>query len=236
MIFLFIILIICLFIKNKFKTQTTILTIIILYFFTNGLITNRLISKWEIGGVIIDDLEKYHCGILLSGVFKYDKKLNRLVAIYDADRIWQTIQLYKNGKIEKILLTGLPERIEKDNQFKNLKEMLISMGIYRNDIIEEVKSNNTCENAIECRKILMNKSYLNKKHLLITSSMHMKRALSCFEKQNILVVPFSSDQVNASANGFNFSWLIPNYENLILWDKLIHEFFGFFYYKTNNCN
>ena len=236
MIFLFVILIICLCIKNKYRNKTIILAVILLYFFTNGFIVNRLTSKWEIGGIVIDNLEEHQCGILLSGVFKYDKKLNRLVAIYDADRIWQTIQLYKIKKIKKIILSGKAERLENKNNYTDLREMLISMGISKNDIIEEVKSNNTCENAIECRNILMKNSYLNKKHLLITSSLHMKRALSCFEKQNILVVPFSTDQVNASSNGFNFSWLIPNYENLILWDKLIHEFFGFIYYKTNNCN
>lgn len=235
LIFLFVVIIFLL----KFSRKKSLLFIlIVIYFFGNGLVINRLLSTWEISGKNFDEIGKFKCGIILSGTFKYDRKLNRLIASHDADRIWQTIQLYKKGKIVKIILSGSPDKIKKskNREFDYLKNILNSYGILANDIIEENLSSNTCENAKNCKIILEKNNYYQDKHLLITSSIHMKRSLSCFRKQGINVTPFATDQVNASAKGFKLNWIIPNSENLILWDKYFHEVLGYLFYKTTGCN
>ena len=78
--------------------------VVIFFFFSNGFIVNRLVSLWEIEGVKVENLNQHEYGVVLSGMFEYNKDLNRLSARRGADRIWQAIQLYKKKKIKKIKL------------------------------------------------------------------------------------------------------------------------------------
>ena len=78
----------------------------VFFFFSNGFIVNRLVSLWEIEGLQIEKLKQHEYGIVLSGMFEYNKDLNRLSARRGVDRIWQAIQLYKKKKINKIVITG----------------------------------------------------------------------------------------------------------------------------------
>ena len=210
----------------------TLVYLLTFYFFSNGFVINFLGSFWEVKGEGIEMVKPAKCGIVLSGAFKYDKELDRLIANSDADRIWQTIQLYNRNKIQKILLCGNPELINlsKSTGTVDLKSILIQLGVKSIDIIEERNSTNTYENAIECKKMLVEYNYHLQEHILITSSLHMKRAKACFDKQGIKTRPFSTSQINATRNHFNFSWIIPKTDNLLLWDKFFHEIFGYIGY------
>lgn len=63
----------------------------VFFFFSNGFIVNRLVSLWEIEGLQIEKLKQHEYGIVLSGMFEYNKDLNRLSARRGVDRIWQAI-------------------------------------------------------------------------------------------------------------------------------------------------
>ncbi len=233
--YIFLLFIISYYFKNK---KLFFISIFIFYFFANGFIVNRIASIWEIPGENNYEINNHYCGIVLSGSFKYDRKLKRLIAAYDTDRIWQTIQLYKKGKIKKIVISGEPDKNFEaiNDNHGDLKEILTSLCIPSKDIIEERISQNTCQSAQNCKKLLADNNYFKNKHLLITSSLHMKRALSCFKKQGVKVYPFCTDQINASSSGFNIKWIIPHTGNFQIWDKLFHEIFGYIYYKAKDCN
>ena len=54
------------------------------------------------------------------------------------------------------------------------------MGIPENDIIIENKSRNTHENAFYTAQLFEKNGFSKSNNLLITSSMHMRRAQACF--------------------------------------------------------
>jgi uncharacterized SAM-binding protein YcdF (DUF218 family) len=67
-----------------------------------------------------------------------------------------------------------------------MKRVLIEQGVVADDVIEEVSSHSTHENAVECAPQLRKRGIA--KILLVTDGMHMERALRCFQKQGVSVV------------------------------------------------
>ena len=208
-------------------------TLVIFFFFSNGFIVNRLVSLWEIDGVKSTEIHSHENGIVLSGMFEYNKDLDRLSARRGADRIWQAIQLYQNKKIKKIIITGDTGYVVKKglHEASQLREDLIAMGIPKKDILIENASRNTHENA-HFTKLLIEKMGLSKKsNLLITSSTHMRRAKACFAKEGISCTAYTTDHYNIHANPISIMEFVPSHNAFIMWDKLIKEWVGYTMYN-----
>jgi uncharacterized SAM-binding protein YcdF (DUF218 family) len=168
-------------------------------------------------------------------MFEYNNDLEVLSVRTHADRIWQAITLYKTGKIKKILISGgsgyvtgrgLKEAIQ-------LRDVLITWGIPKNDLLVETTSRNTHENAEFTKKIL-DRSYPHfDKFLLITSGFHMKRSLACFRKENMNCDAFSTD-LNTGPNS-NYYWdqyIVPDIGTLFGWNRLVKEVIGYITYDV----
>ncbi|MBU2019309.1 MAG: YdcF family protein, partial [Bacteroidetes bacterium] len=220
--------------KSKRKRILRITAFSILLFFTNTVISSEFVRLWEVDGVEPKKMEKtYDCGILLGGMASYNTNLDRLVLGGHGDRIWQTLDLYHRKIITKILIAGDDgDLIDKGlNESEQMKKVLVSWGIPGKDIIVEGKSKNTHENALFAKEIL-DKSFPHlKKNLLITSAIHMKRSLGCFEKVGLTLSPYSTNHYTGKKRGYTFDQIfIPNSSNLDLWDLLIKEWVGFVIY------
>lgn len=205
----------------------------IFFFFSNGFIVNRFVSLWEVEGSKIEHLNEYENGIVLSGMFEYNNDLDRLSARRGADRIWQAIQLYKKKKIKRIIITGDSGYVLKKglHEATQLKKDLILMGIPEEDIIVEDKSRNTHENALQTKLIFEKNGLSKQNNLLITSSMHMRRALACFKKQGIQCSAFTTDHYSIHSQSISITEFIPNQNAFNSWDKLIKEWVGYTVYN-----
>ena len=61
----------------------------------------------------------------------------------------------------------------------------------------------------------------------------MKRAIYCFEKVDINVVPFAVDNsMTYSSNNLEYIFL-PRARTLELWEELIHEIIGYYVYMQS---
>ncbi|MFZ8477648.1 YdcF family protein, partial [Staphylococcus aureus] len=85
--------------------------------------------------------------------------------------------LYHEGKIEKILVTGGNGNLflNEPDESSFLEKEFIRNGVKKEDIILEKKSRNTYENAIFSKKIL-DSLKLKPPYILITSASHMPRS------------------------------------------------------------
>jgi len=218
--------------NNVWKKRFLWSTVFIFFFFSNGFIVNRLISLWEIDGIKTENMQQFENGIVLSGMFEYNKDLDRLSARRGSDRIWQTIQLYKKKKIKRIIITGDSGYVFKKglHEAKQLKEVLISMGIPGEDILIESKSRNTHENAKETKALMDKHGLSTKNNLLITSSMHMRRAKACFEEEGILCTPFTTDHYIVHEESISMTEFIPSTGAFKMWDRLFKEWIGYSVY------
>lgn len=92
------------------------------------------------------------------------------------ERLECAINIIKNKKIGKVLLTGGVGVHGDFNEAKYMKEFLLNNGIEKNRILVENKSITTEENIINSIGLLKEKDLVeNKKIVLVSSQAHLRR-------------------------------------------------------------
>lgn len=221
------------FLKNvKKKKRFFWLAIGVLYFFSNSFILDEAFRAYEERDQKIEELEQHDIAIVLGGFANYDAVADLEQFHMSVDRFLHALQLYKTGKVKKIMLVGGSGSIAKPEEKEGLilEHFLIKLGMPKKDIIVESTSKNTHENAVNTAKIVT-ENYPSASCVLVTSGYHMPRAKRCFDKTGLTVTPFSVDQY-AGERKYLFDHLfIPNALTFAKWDMLIHEWAGFISYK-----
>jgi uncharacterized SAM-binding protein YcdF (DUF218 family) len=161
---------------------------------------------------------------------------DRVYANNGIDRINHAIFLYKKGIIDKILLSGGSGRLL-DNEFREaqgLSQYLLISGIPAKDILIEDRSRNTRENALFSKALLEEHGLAGQKHLVLTSSYHLRRAVSCFEKVDLNVEGFATDfRAHAKRNFTPDMLLLPDPQAYYEWQLIIKEIIGILAYKIS---
>lgn len=157
------------------------------------------------------------------------------------DRVLYAAALYKEGKAAHILLSGgdiswLNEGTT--TPAEDMASILTAIGIPEEALWLETISQNTYENALYSKKILAENEI--ERILLVTSALHMPRAVALFEKQGIEVVPVPVDfsiteDESPQDHGNNLQSkiinIIPQAGNLSLTTNAMKEYIGYFIYK-----
>ncbi len=117
------------------------------------------------------------------------------------DRLYYAMRLWKEGAAPKILVSG--GRVELLGPYGKseaaiMAEMLESMGVPRSAILLEEASRNTWENATGVQTILDEEGL--ESVLLVTSAMHMPRALAIFRNLGIAATPAPTDYLVTEAD------------------------------------
>jgi uncharacterized SAM-binding protein YcdF (DUF218 family) len=221
--------------KNHTKIKRTgIIVVLILYLFSCPVFVNLLIKSWETPVKDIGALKKYDVGIVLTGGIINENK-SRANAIFlgdQGDRIWQTLCLYRNKKVSKIIISGGDISIYPDKKiiYENdkAKEFLLQNGVLIEDIYQEKKSINTYENALFTTKLL--KTKFNKPTIiLISSAFHLKRAEGCFKKQGLNTAIFGTTYLGYGDSS-NFLDFLPSIVALKNSEYIFKEVIGILAY------
>ena len=229
-----ILLLFAIFTKNSKWAKRAIISAFIFLFITcNALIINKLMLLWEISPTSITKIQPHDVGIVLTGGLVNEEKMpyENVFLGEKADRLGQAIELYKLGKIKRILLSGgnvslgeHPTKLEINDAAK----YLIISGVRTEDILLDTLSKNTRENALNCSKILK-KSFPNQKYILITSGTHLRRALACFQKTGLKTTPFGANYAShEKQHWLNIFVLSEDY--FARTESLVHEWIGYFVY------
>lgn len=201
----------------------------ILLVFSNPFLSQLTWNYWEPEPVKFEDLQqKYDVAIVLGGYTHSLKKPRDRVHFNEAyDRLARGVELYKQGKADKILLSSGSAQVigEKVKASLIVEDHLKKWGIPENDLIVESNSRNTHENASLSAKKLKAK-YPEGDFILVTSAFHMYRAKACFNQEGIQVKPFPADFRSSSINWELDNLLLPNVGALNGWEILIKEWVG----------
>lgn len=220
--------------RPKLQFRLRCAGLLLLLLFTNPWLVTRVLSCWEIPAINAAAIRQpYDVGVVMGGSMRYyDPAINRVVYSSSVDRLLQALQLYHDGKIRKILLSG-------GSGFVNYQEwkesgliarVLLKSGVKEADILLENSSRNTYENALNTAVLLRDGRY-GHRFLLITSAFHMRRSQLCFEKAGLKIDPFSAD-VRSAVHIHTLDRLIqPDADCLVQWDMLLHEWVGILMYK-----
>lgn len=203
--------------------------------FTNPVITNEILLWWEVPAVPFEQLRQpYDAAIVLSGVTANHKApYDRVHLNKGADRIMHAVQLYKQGKVKKLILSGGSGLLEADSvaEADRMRTVMLLAGVATADIMVEARSRNTHENAQFTHNLLRDSSPDQGRYLLVTSAFHMPRAMACFTAEGVAVEAFSTDFYSMDSAYTLEHYLLPSPEALQAWNKLLREWLGLLAYK-----
>lgn len=221
--------------KNPIRKKRLLwASVICLFFFSNGFITDEFVRAYEDRSVKYSDLNKTYDAVIVLGGFSSDDAEQELVQFHSAtDRLMAGLKLYKTGKADKLMISSGSGQIMKPDEREALyiEKYLLEIGIPQEDLIIESESKNTRENAVNSAKIL-HKHYNKGEFILVTSAFHMPRAKRCFEKAGLNIIPFSVDQQAGPRKYLLDHLFIPNADNMRRWQMLTKEWMGFMAYKV----
>ncbi len=222
--------------KPKRKRRLVMLALALLLLFSNGFLFNLAIQAWERPTLTADKIEApYPVGILLGGYSNFN-----VVPGHDrynlndrANRFVNVLELYRKGKIRKILLTGGQGSLinQHSAEAESAARFLQELGVPRADIMVEAQSRNTYENARFTQQLIKAQG-LQGPFLLLTSAWHMRRAKGCFEAAGLEVTPFSVDYLSETWQPSPEQIFLPDARTFYLWELLIKEWVGLLAYKV----
>ena len=119
-------------------------------------------------------------------------------------RIPVAVNAYKNGRATKIILCGGKLRNFPDGKYseaEHMRQAALALGVPKEDIIIEDKSQNTIENLLFALVEMQRVFWLNKVHrvLLVTTAYHMRRSLAMARylfPEHIAVIPCPANDTN----------------------------------------
>ena len=205
---------------------------VLLFLLSNPFLVNEAFLSWERKPVSLDNGKNYRAAIILTGFTGLRKNTaDRVYFNKGADRLLHTVQLYKEGRIRTIIVSGGSGSLTKNkiSEAAQVKKALLYCGIPDSAIVIESRSHNTVENARLSRK-LIDSLGLRGNFLLVTSAFHMRRAEGCFKKAGVRFDPYPVDVYSRDRALTPDEILIPSEAALDKWSILIHEITGYVVY------
>lgn len=140
----------------------------------------------------IEQLPKMEFGLVLGTSFKLkNNQLNK----YFVNRLNSAIELYRNNKIDKIIVSGDNSKVEYD-ETTDMANYLIEKGIPNADIIRDYAGFKTLDSVVRAKKVF-NATSLT----IISQEFHNERALFIANYYNINAIAFNCPDVQRILSG-----------------------------------
>ena len=148
-----------------------------------------------------------------------------------SDRTMEAVRLWRAAKIKKILVTGGGVRWEPGEPTEGdaMTQFLLDLGVPREAILSETRSRNTHENALLSKPVWDQEKFTT--GLLVTSALHMPRALAVFTRQGYSVQPASTDAIAGTFPAALPFALLPDVRALDATTSAIKEWLGLIVYR-----
>ena len=197
-----------------------------------------VVANWLTAGlegayppVALDRLPQAEVAIVLGGVVGQPRPPRTEPDLGDPiDRVVDAWRVYRAGKVGAILVSGgnLPWADAPEPEAVLIKRLLVELGVPDGDIVTETQSANTRDNAVNSAPIVSAHGWTSV--LLITSAMHMPRALAAFERAGIRAVPVPTD-FHVAGGGDTVLDFLPDAEALGRTTSVMREWLGLLYYR-----
>jgi uncharacterized SAM-binding protein YcdF (DUF218 family) len=216
------------------KRRLRIIAIVLLYVTSNSFLVDELYRCWEPVTEDHDLKNKQYTGaIVLGGIGDIDLRLQKINFGYAADRLFQTLAMYHQGKIGKIVFTGGSGSIEfpEKREAVYVRKYLQLIKVPDSSIVIEPKSRNTYENAVFTKRIL-DSLHIHGNFLLVTSALHMPRSMAVFKKAGYAsLTPYVTNRSSGARRFTPDHLFFPNAGAVLKLEFILHEWFGYIIYK-----
>ena len=218
----------------------------VFWLFGNPLLTNELALWWEYpisnkitrtgarqNAFLPADSTPTVAVLLTGGMVNVSKDVppGRFLLGREADRAGQALYLYRTGAVYKILISGgsgdLPFGSKPaSDEGRMVARFLTVAGVRPGDIVLENRSRNTHENARFSVNMLRGRFHTDR-CVLVTSASHMRRAVACFRKQNVRVVPFPGVFMSRRRSYGPGEYILPSEQSFADSYYLVREIVGY---------
>jgi uncharacterized SAM-binding protein YcdF (DUF218 family) len=214
----------------RLRLGLAITAAVVLLIFSNGVVANLLLAPLETKYPRPKNMKPPAAIVMLSGVLSRSQVGDSYFEFNaHADRFIEILRLANRFPKATLIFTGGPGALNRGSlgEARILGQLTQELGIKKERILLDKLSRNTYENAKETAVFLKTKN--SGSTILITSAFHLPRAVACFKKQGIEVVPWGVDYLR-TANGPS-AW-IPSLWSLHRSYKAIKEYVGMLAYDV----
>ena len=148
-----------------------------------------------------------------------------------SDRVWFAARLYRAGRAPLVVLTGgtISELGMDWPEAPAMATFLHDLGVPQSAILLESESQTTHENAILTEPLLRERGI--KRILLVTSALHMPRALATFRKLDLDVIAAPTDFEAEPPSGYWLLRWLPDADALESSSRALKEYLGLWVYR-----
>ncbi len=219
--------------KKSFIYFISYVSFFIIIILSLPVIANSLVKSHELIVVspstntcLTDDSD--HIMIVLSGGLN-DIDSNFVLArlqLSTYSRVLSAFEIYKqhSNKIKNIVIAGGIGSELKEADI--IKKLFIDLGIEKDMLLIDINSINTYQNASNVSTLLMENSIAShQKLILVTSALHMKRAIYSFNRVGLNVCAYPVDSIYVKD-----SYWLPRLSALTKSTQVIQEIFSYWLY------
>ena len=220
--------------RRGFFLTTVVVVVAIVWLLSTPAMSGGLQSLLErqVGEVPVESLPNADAIVVLGGTLSPPTKPGGEANLSAAaDRLVHAARLYKLGKAPIVLVAG-GNGGENDSmraESVHAGALLESWGIPQSAILTETESTNTYENAT-FTKLMLEQHGLDR-ILLVTSAMHMPRALAAFRSVGIEATPAPTDFEASRSDVVGLDRWIADPDSLAVTTRVLKEFAGWFVYR-----
>jgi len=143
-------------------------------------------------------------------------------------RLVYAFELHERTGAPLVVSGGDPLRSQQRSEARHMADLLASFGVDRSDVFIEEGSEDTLGNANGVSKILVWEGF--RRPALVTSAVHMPRAVRSFRSVGVTVVPAPTDYSGGGWTGIGS--LLPSADRLRLTVAALHEWIGLAWYRV----
>ncbi len=184
--------------------------------------------------VPIGALPKSDAVVMLGGVLALPRDPRPRAELVDSsDRLLHASRIVRQGRANRLYLVGgnVFDGYVGGGESEFSRILLREWGLRDNQMAVGTLSRTTHQNGIEARNWLSEQGLINEPVILVTSALHMPRAVETFRAAGVRVIPATTDiQVTAPTEPEIFAY-IPSAGALALTTRAWHEIIGLVYYR-----
>jgi len=145
----------------------------------------------------------------------------------NSDRILHSARLYRAGKAPIVFAAG--GAMDTQPEAYAMKALLVEWGVPEKNVVIETESLNTYQNAVNTKPLLDKRGV--KRVLLVTSAIHMPRALATFQTLGINVIPSPTDYLEVDRKNYEIVDFLPDIDAIGKTSMVIKEVLGMMVYR-----
>lgn len=204
-----------------------------LYLLSTPAISDELAGSLErqYGPVPADELPRTDAIVVLGGgVLPPARPREGADLGHAADRVWHGAALYRAGRAPLVITTGARPYVDRGESAADAtRDLLQRLGVPESALLVRGDSTSTREDALTVREAMEQRQLEDV--LLVTSALHMPRAVATFRAAGIRVWPAPTDhEVVRPARRAVWTWL-PYHQAFVRANRAWHEYAGMLYYR-----